>query len=904
MSGNAVFPKFKAWRANGITPANGYKLYTYESGTTTPKTAYSNSALTVAHANPIILDSIGEASIFLDSGSYRFDLYTNNDSLVWTFDPVVGASSSLVSSETIATLRTLSNQVDGSICVVLGHSSVGDGGEGLFRWDAASTDTDDNGITITPNSAPAIGRWKRLYSNNTIYSSWYGFNSSALSNILTTISTDSYTLVANSSLILSGNTTIGDNIALVIELGAQFSAASSYNLTIEGPLVAPRIDWLSTNVTLLIPSTYVSEGFPEWCGAIADGSTDCLAALQAIIATGVKRVSLAAGTYCISNTLSIANKSAFTLTGVGLDATTIKETSSFSGTLVTLRGSKYCSIRGITFDGNSLNTSLLTLPRYNSGAGDTYNQIGHSIDDCKFTSGPTGSFGLDLGDSLGGGTQLDNVRISRCLFANCGTLVRISGNVTFHINFSECIFSAYDAIPTLYSVQLLDSCGLVYFKSCQFIGSAPIGGHVTRARECKNISFIDCEMEGPGTLFTGEDDTGLNNTNPVEMINCVWGNTGAVGGTANFGIASGSPICTVGATGSYSLGQHVTGAGIPDHAHILSIQANVSITLNKNATATNASASLTVQNSILDYKQLGLLKLDGGKISGSNPSYMKCYAGATRGLLGGSVIDFGVLLANASYQLSNAAQLTQFDRFGKITVATDRLTVDGSTGTTSIPGAISTGALTSSGAITAAGVLTSQHATLPGVISQRTTNAASADEVASSISRTLNASGVSRDVADIVTKLDTATNTSEESSLLFKLYRAGSKVTAAILSGLGIFTITGANQGRVIAARTNNSSSSSEPGTFEVSGPNASGTSKTWVRLRGYVKTATAGAEDGLLALSVLQAGSETDALIVGDIAPSTASSTGIKGTVVFDASYIYVCTATNTWKRVAIATF
>jgi hypothetical protein len=37
---------------------------------------------------------------------------------------------------------------------------------------------------------------------------------------------------------------------------------------------------------------------------------------------------------------------------------------------------------------------------------------------------------------------------------------------------------------------------------------------------------------------------------------------------------------------------------------------------------------------------------------------------------------------------------------------------------------------------------------------------------------------------------------------------------------------------------------------------------------------------------------------------PASASATGTAGTIIADASYIYICTATNTWKRVAIATW
>jgi hypothetical protein len=38
--------------------------------------------------------------------------------------------------------------------------------------------------------------------------------------------------------------------------------------------------------------------------------------------------------------------------------------------------------------------------------------------------------------------------------------------------------------------------------------------------------------------------------------------------------------------------------------------------------------------------------------------------------------------------------------------------------------------------------------------------------------------------------------------------------------------------------------------------------------------------------------------------APASASSTGTTGDIRFDSDFIYVCVATNTWKRVAIATF
>jgi hypothetical protein len=55
--------------------------------------------------------------------------------------------------------------------------------------------------------------------------------------------------------------------------------------------------------------------------------------------------------------------------------------------------------------------------------------------------------------------------------------------------------------------------------------------------------------------------------------------------------------------------------------------------------------------------------------------------------------------------------------------------------------------------------------------------------------------------------------------------------------------------------------------------------------------------------------GSSGDGTISGQLrsvgtAPATASSTGTAGDIRYDASFVYICTATNTWKRAAITTW
>lgn len=77
---------------NGNILAGG-KLYSYEAGTTTPKTTYTSVAGTVANTNPIILDSSGRISgeVWLTSGaSYKFAMTDSVGNSIGTWDNIDG----------------------------------------------------------------------------------------------------------------------------------------------------------------------------------------------------------------------------------------------------------------------------------------------------------------------------------------------------------------------------------------------------------------------------------------------------------------------------------------------------------------------------------------------------------------------------------------------------------------------------------------------------------------------------------------------------------------------------------------------------------------------------------------------------------------------------------------------
>ena len=80
---------------NNGDPLSGGKIFTYQAGTTTPLTSYTSSSGTVAHSNPIILDSAGRVpsgEIWLDfSFLYKFVVQTSTNVLIATYDNIGGS---------------------------------------------------------------------------------------------------------------------------------------------------------------------------------------------------------------------------------------------------------------------------------------------------------------------------------------------------------------------------------------------------------------------------------------------------------------------------------------------------------------------------------------------------------------------------------------------------------------------------------------------------------------------------------------------------------------------------------------------------------------------------------------------------------------------------------------------
>lgn len=136
-------PKMQFFDANG-DPLVGGKLYTYAAGTTTPLATYTSSSGAVSNTNPVILDSRGEANVWLALQAYKFKLTTSTDVELWTVD-------NISSGETFGTSQWLTSVAGtNTITATLSSANFAAYAAGqTFSFTAANTNT--GAVTLNIN---------------------------------------------------------------------------------------------------------------------------------------------------------------------------------------------------------------------------------------------------------------------------------------------------------------------------------------------------------------------------------------------------------------------------------------------------------------------------------------------------------------------------------------------------------------------------------------------------------------------------------------------------------------------------------------------------------------------------------------------------------------------------------
>jgi len=245
------YPLFKAFDSSDVSLTGG-KVNFYEPGLGVRKDTYTTPAGTTENTNPVILDSRGEADIYLN-GSYKVVLTDSDDNVIWTKDPVSGISTEYQQN---------AYYVD---------DTVADQGAATTEGNRSIKDfVDDIGST----SIGSIICRRGTSGNSTTYT-------------------------------LTTSETIPDNIMFIMEPGAIISdGGGAANLVIGkmDPVTYKVFDWTGSGAPTFsdgaIPYVY-----PEMFGGASDGDytagtgTDNTTPFAQAIASGAKKIMLLVGEY-------------------------------------------------------------------------------------------------------------------------------------------------------------------------------------------------------------------------------------------------------------------------------------------------------------------------------------------------------------------------------------------------------------------------------------------------------------------------------------------------------------------------------------------------------------------------------------------------------------------------------
>jgi len=202
---------------NGV-PLNGGLIYTYDAGTTTPASTFTDSSGVTNNTNPIVLDSAGRtpAQIWLTAGAaYKFILQTSTGVTIKTDDNIYASYE--LTKEVGVTVGQGGNQIATNVAV------------GNTALDSNTTGTNNTAVGYDAMTATTDGIQNSAFGAGALDANTGGDYNTALGyNALTTATTANYNTgigyrALNAALSGSGNTGVGSD-ALLLATGANNTA--------------------------------------------------------------------------------------------------------------------------------------------------------------------------------------------------------------------------------------------------------------------------------------------------------------------------------------------------------------------------------------------------------------------------------------------------------------------------------------------------------------------------------------------------------------------------------------------------------------------------------------------------------------------------------------------------------
>ena len=137
---------------------------------TNPLQVYYDDALTITAAQPLKTSNgyvyrNGTPTSLYVNASYSLRVQDADKTTVYNVAEVEQALPAIQVADSMAELRLIST---GELVQMTGYYDPGDGGGGVFVWDAASTEADDGGLYILPTGHTGAGRWKRIVESDLV----------------------------------------------------------------------------------------------------------------------------------------------------------------------------------------------------------------------------------------------------------------------------------------------------------------------------------------------------------------------------------------------------------------------------------------------------------------------------------------------------------------------------------------------------------------------------------------------------------------------------------------------------------------------------------------------------------------------------------------------------------------
>lgn len=312
-----VLPNGRNYFTNSLgAPLIGGRVYTYIPGTSTPKATYTTSAASTPNANPVVLDVRGEAAIYW-TGAYDVVLKDASDVTIW-------GPERLEESATGAALDALTADLASTTDVAKGDALVG-----VKR-------AEGGGVATTQH---AVNQGRPIYATADAGCVADGTTDdrAALANADTMAGGTKAIYLPPGTYKIDSNITISS--ALQFAVGAKLKPANGVTVTLSKDPQCPvsQVFDVSLGGVIAIP-IFGGEAWADWWGAIADGTTDSTAAIQAaanmLIAPDPDgsggRIRFTQGSYIISDVVTVKNRVVFR--GAGFFSTEIKASAGFTAT--------------------------------------------------------------------------------------------------------------------------------------------------------------------------------------------------------------------------------------------------------------------------------------------------------------------------------------------------------------------------------------------------------------------------------------------------------------------------------------------------------------------------------------------------------------------------------------------